>query len=604
LSDTVYNVSVVYKLTDSGAPQKVDKLADSFKSLSSLSSGIASKMDGLASSIMGVGKWALLAAGALGLRALQQGITGLNADAESATIGIAGMLQAGGAFTSFQDSMSRSQELMGQMRRDAAALPGTFDDLRLVFQGGLLPGLAAGKTSTEVEHLAARFMSVGKMLQVDSHTAGRELSMLLEGRAGAHVVMWARLAPLIGKTAQEFNKMTSAQRFEAISKAMNGFDPAIKEYEKSWDAVSSTTMDVLHNFERIATTPLFSVIKEDLFQLNTWFSNNQALVAEWAMIVGGNLVAAYEKVKDALQWIARHHSEILTTAKHAAEGGLVARAGLGLLGNAGGAGMARSGLTAIGGLVGGGVGSGALLAAAVIAPLAIAAARGKVDLQRLFGSLERAASPLVTSFVKLGESLLPTIEDLGRFSAGLIEAVADGLTPFTNALGRFISLQADSIREWSDRMGRWSEGFMNWSRDHGLINDRRANQSSDIPISDLFSLNPSEGGLALIRHLMRMGRPTLLGGAIHDISNDVARTGGAEEMDPSSHYRMNTAQMRAVQEEVRRQTHAQGHTTVNVRIESTINDASDPQRVYMDTRKAVWDAVWNRSQSPTTPVLR
>lgn len=605
MGDTIYNVQVLYRLQTGGAEQKVEGLSSSFKSLSSMADWSVKKIDGLVGSVMSMGKWALLAAGGLGVHALVQSISSLNAEAEGATIGIAGMLQAGGAFTNFQDAMGRSQELMTQMRRDAAALPGTFDDLRQVFQGGLLPGLGAGKSSTEVEHLAARFMSVSKMLQVDSHTAGRELSMLLEGRAGAHVVMWARLQSLIGKSSKDFNAMTSAQRFEAISKAMNGFDPAIKDYEKSWDAVASTTRDTLTNFQRIATTPLFNAVKEDLYQINTWLGNNQALVVEWEMIVGNNLVHAYDRVKDSLHWIWVHHGEILSTAKHAAEGGLVARVGLGLLGNAGGAGLARSGLTALGGLAGGGLGMGALLATAVIAPLAIAAARGKIDLESTFKKVLTATEPLIASFGKLGEVLLPTIDDLGRFSAGLIEAVADGLTPFTLGLKQFVDLQVDSIHFWSNQLHDLGKELGDWLKDHGLIRTSTADRSEDIPWSDVYSGNSRETTMSLLDHIMSMRNPTLTRYGIVDADRQLSATGGGtEEMDPNSHFRFNAQQQRAIQEEVNRHagTHAQNHYTVNVY--NTINEASDPERVYISVNRAIWDAMYRPMAAARSAVLR
>lgn len=608
MSDTTtYNVQVLYRLNSGDATQKVASLSDSFKTLSSMSSWAAGKMDGLASSIISMGKWALLGAGALGVRALAEGITTLNSEAETATIGIAGMLQAGGAFNDFQAAMGRSTELMDEMRKDAAALPGTFDDLRRVFEGGLLGSLAAGKTSKQAEKMAASFMAVSKMLNVDSHTAGRELSMLLGGRAGAHVVLWSRLQPIIGKTAQEFNAMSNKDRFEAIEKALKGFDPAVRAFAHTWDAISSTTKDIWTHFKRMAATPMFNALKSDLDSFNIWTENNKALLIEWEMIVGGNIVAAYQKVKDILQWIWTHHSQLIESAKHAATGGLIARAGLGLLGNAGGAGLARAGLSAIGGLVGGGVGSGALLAAAVIAPLAIAAATGKVNLENTFRKVMTAVDPLVTSFGHLAEALLPTITDLGRFSAGLIEAVADGLTPFTSALGRFIDLQADSIRYWSENLQNWASSFMQWSRDHGLVNDRRQNVSNDIPLSDFYSLNPSEGGLNLIRHLWHMvttGDPVIMNGAIHNASLDTAATGGTEDLGRMSHFQFNSSQLHAMAEEVRRQTHAQGATNVNVRIEATISDASDPTRVYADIRRAVFDGVFRPMELPKTTVLR
>ena len=108
--------------------------------------------------------------------------------------------------------MSVAADVMSQMRKDAAALPGEFRDLVGIFKTISIPGFQAGASVDEIRAVAAQAMAVSQVMGLPMEQASRELAMLLEGRAGAHNVLGMRLAGLAGQRAEAFNKLTAADR--------------------------------------------------------------------------------------------------------------------------------------------------------------------------------------------------------------------------------------------------------------------------------------------------------------------------------------------------------------------------------------------------------
>lgn len=297
MSDQTYTVRTVYTVESKGAQSSIDRLG-------SLLGRIGGVLDRLKSMLLGLAGIfaAAFIGGAVAAGVLLHRLTEVGGQAETTRLALAGMINAQMFSSSatplgnFPEALGASDALIQRMRDHARALPGTFADLQAVMQGSLSGGIQAGQSLAAIEGQAARFMAVTKSLGIDAEQAGRDMTLMMEGRAGAQVASFARLRPLIGKTAQEFNQLTPLQRWQAIGRALQGFTPMVDAYEHSWDAVSSTTEDHLASLFRVGTTPLFEAARTALASLNGWIERNQTQLEAMARLVGGVLTRAFQEL--------------------------------------------------------------------------------------------------------------------------------------------------------------------------------------------------------------------------------------------------------------------------------------------------------------------
>jgi hypothetical protein len=248
------------------------------------------------------------------LGAVSYGTLLLNKELENTQIALAAIFGANGITASMPEGMSVAADVMSQMRKDAAALPGEFRDLIGIFKTISVPGFQAGASIDELRAVAAQAMAVSQVMGLPMEQASRELAMLLEGRAGAHNVLGMRLAGLAGERAEAFNKLPAADRLAAIRKELEKFAPAIEAYSKSFEGLSSTLLDNAKRFLSVATTPLFDRIKGVLGDANAWFDGNQDKVNLWASVIGERLGSAFDFARDKIRawW-----PDIETFAEHA-----------------------------------------------------------------------------------------------------------------------------------------------------------------------------------------------------------------------------------------------------------------------------------------------
>lgn len=275
MSDTIYRVLTVYD-------------ADASKHKSELG-GLASMMD----HVLNLGEK---------LKGVVESIIELSSEAQNARIAIAGLISAGdfpGARSNFQMSMEMSSEIIKKMRKDARDLPGEFEDLQSIFQFGLLGGSQAGKSVNQVEEMSAKLMSVTKALGIQSEFAGREFSELMEGRASSRVTLFAKLKGLMGDKdmdAKKFNALSAPEKWEKIQKALSSFGPMIDEYQKTWDAVSSTATDYAKTLVRIGSAAVFDKLNSGLQAVNSWYEKNQQSVDDFVTSVGEFVASVIERV--------------------------------------------------------------------------------------------------------------------------------------------------------------------------------------------------------------------------------------------------------------------------------------------------------------------
>lgn len=287
-----------------------------------------SKLDGLSGSISRIGHEATILAGSLSgaferavdgafslagalakvgataaLGTVTYGTLLLNKELENTQIALAAIFGANGITSSMPEGMTVAADVMTQMRKDAAALPGQFRDLVGIFKTISVPGFQAGASVDQVRDVAAQTMAVSQVMGLPMEQASREMAMLLEGRAGAHNVLGIRLAGLAGERAEAFNKLPAADRLAAVRRELEKFAPAIEAYSHSFEGLSSTLIDHAKQFLSLATMPLFDRIKHSLSEINTYFDTHEHDVEEVANTVGRRLAAGWDEVESIVKRI-------------------------------------------------------------------------------------------------------------------------------------------------------------------------------------------------------------------------------------------------------------------------------------------------------------
>jgi hypothetical protein len=307
VADVTYRVAI--ELATSGnLGAELGRHISKLDGLSGTISRVGQEASTLAGSLAGAFEGAVSLAGALAkvgaaaaLGAVTYGTLLLNKELENTQIALAAIFGANGITASMPEGMSVAADVMSQMRKDAAALPGEFRDLVGIFKTISVPGFQAGASIDEIRSVAAQAMAVSQVMGLPMEQASRELAMLLEGRAGAHNVLGMRLAGLAGERAEAFNKLTAADRLAVVRKELEKFAPAIEAYSHSFEGLSSTLVDNAKRFLSLATTPLFDRIKGVLGDANSWFDSNQDKVTLWANLIGQRLGDAFDFARDKIR---------------------------------------------------------------------------------------------------------------------------------------------------------------------------------------------------------------------------------------------------------------------------------------------------------------
>ncbi len=272
--------------------QGLSKIGGSLSSAGDALGGVLSKVGMVSAGLAGLGAVGALAGAKLGVE--------LNASLESAQIGLASIFQRAGASSSFSEGMKDSAEFMAKAKADAAALPGTFNDLRDIAQHIAIPLFADGGDKKLLESMSADLMVFGKTASMDLGQVAREANLLLAGHAGSQNRLGQNLG-LSGDSAHAFNAKSGGDKLKELQKLLSGQEDAKKAYAKSYDGLSSTAVDNVRTSLVGATAPLFSKIKDSVSDFNDWFSGPGAgAVSFWVGRISRGLVSAFDIGRDAL----------------------------------------------------------------------------------------------------------------------------------------------------------------------------------------------------------------------------------------------------------------------------------------------------------------
>lgn len=479
-----YTVDVVYHGRDQGAQGMADHLGVSLSGLQGRLDTVTSGMERLAM----VGVAAIGGVAAMGVRTLARGLFDLHTQAEQTGVAIAGALSVNGAAGGIDDGMRQAGAIMSQIRKDAAALPGEANDYITVFTTALPAALQSGfRSGLDVSRFTNQFGALASTWGIDAAQGGRDLRFMLQGHAGAQVAMWTQLQPIIGKTAEEFNRLSAAERRVALEGAVGRFAPMIGRMGPTMAAQIGTLKENWNELRKTATAPLFEHATAAVTRLNGYIEANGPWITHtltsWgesaahgfdAMVDRGTHALDYLRTEGArsVAYLRGHWRELVSEIERSGRSALSVyaglRAGSAVLGAAqtvgGIAGAARSaGLLGGAGEAGGAASLAAAAPVAVGALLAVGAAGlaihdGAFDvnaalrdldpslriLKSGLGELADATRPLVVAY---GSTLLTAITEF----AGVVTPIVGGLA---SVLGTVVRLETEiahlAIDPWRD----------------------------------------------------------------------------------------------------------------------------------------------------------
>jgi hypothetical protein len=232
---------------------------------------------GLAASMAKIGVVGSVAATGFGIK--------INSELEQAQTSLAAIFNSAGQSSGMLGGMKDARDVMKDMRKDAAELPGEFKDLVGIFRMAATPGFQAGGSIKDIEKLSANSMAFAASRGIQMDQAGRELGMLLQGRAGAHNV-FGNLLGLAGDKATTFNAAKPEDRLKTLQRELKKEESSRDFFGSTFDALSSTLIDNAKKFLGAATGGLFDRVKGALASSNEWFDRNEEKIIGFAEKVG------------------------------------------------------------------------------------------------------------------------------------------------------------------------------------------------------------------------------------------------------------------------------------------------------------------------------
>ncbi len=618
MSGVDYKVSVLYDVQTSGAESKVKGLSSAFDSLGKMAGSAGSIMDSMASTMfsVGAGLATLGAAGAIG--AIKKGLNDINGGLESARIGFASTFEMLGAATNFDQGLGMAKGLIEDIRADAKALPGEFSDFVQIGKSLAPAMVGAGKSMQELRDMTRQTAIAGaNFLDSDFKTAGREMAMLIHGRASSHNTLGTNMG--ITATTQvngkDFNKATDDERIKFLNERLSKGDNALKAYERSWAGLTSTMTDGIKALLGRATLPLFDRIKQSISGINDILASGKA--EKLADVIGRDLVIAYDYLAEKGQYIAGHWAGIRDSAvkfgseirdafekiwpiverigsylgeklkdpgeflKHAAE----LRIGLGVAEHAPGIMKGASSLLGgegLGGLAGGGA-AGAV-AAAGAAAVALVALAGAVDV----------VTSAETRYVDISGA---TIDEQMRQGMDFWDFIA--------AYGKGMWLE---IKEnWSSAWAETSDALsMLWSAVHPLVDVMGVALLGAID-AVIYAFRLLLAPITALKYAIeKIAGPQIEGGGI-DIAGAIKRAGAKDKelkavgWNPSD---AELAMMTKTASHVAGKLGGKGATNVTVNAPLTVLSDADPDRLAMKVATHVAGKMRNATTSLGSPTFR
>jgi hypothetical protein len=319
MAATTSIVDLIFKVSDQASgPAK--NIADRMGSVERTMAGVKTAAFAVGASMTAIGG---------GIAYAAKKAVDLGSKFEDTSLSIAGSLMAFDLAPNIQMAETAAVRALGNIDKMAAKLPGTTEDYVEVFKAGLPAAIAAGTTDLDkIADFTSRYTAVATANMVDAQQAGSDLSMMLTGVAGQQVAMFRKLQPLIGKSAEEFNKMTRAARLAAIDKSLASYTGMLG---RAGDTMSSRMGEAEAHVVKIARLggqPIFDEVVRQLTIINKYLTDNEDSIVRTVKTLSERLVKAFrdlvpdvtktleavrgavKNISDAFKWLMDHAGEL------------------------------------------------------------------------------------------------------------------------------------------------------------------------------------------------------------------------------------------------------------------------------------------------------
>lgn len=330
MTDPAYVVRVQYRVDDgaSGPIQQIGekskKAAESGSKMGSVFSGVADRISGAFDAVVSkvaMGATAAAAAAAIaGAKMIKTGIS-VNAQLEDSSMAFASMFNMFGVTSSFEAGLSPAKKLIEGIRKDAADLPGEFQDFVSMAQNITPSMMRLGKSVADVRSnvslLAVTAASVGLKGKAGFEQAANEYAELLSGRAGTHNKLGVRLGidthTKVG--GLEFNKADAQKRYDFLQEMLKRGGAGKEAFGRSWGGMTSTLSDNFKSSMGRVTAPLMDRMKETMGRFLGLSDAHAKDIGAIENIVASKLVSAYDWLEKKTISMVKHWRDIASVAQ-------------------------------------------------------------------------------------------------------------------------------------------------------------------------------------------------------------------------------------------------------------------------------------------------
>lgn len=483
---------------------------------------------------------------------------------EQNQVALAGTLQALGFAPDYEGGLKAADAALSDIIAKAAVLPGEAEQYIEVFRAGL-PQMqyAIGNNINAITEFSNRFSAVAIMFGVNEKQAGRDLQKILAvgaGRAGAATRSFSLLLPFMRKidgqanlTAQSFNRMSEAKRFEILNKALLMQGDALKASANTWDAMEGGFKSAVKMLVRLGGAELFDGIKASLGFVNSLLvdENGKLMIVGQTIVdvgraistsIAGALRDAFgqaTKLYETFQGIAdtaagQHFRNALGYANRrmGEAGGDLVQHHLGSAAGVGGGAAAAAGTAVMAASVVGAVATIAapeVVAAVAVAFLPLIAVAGLAgmalvefstranavvetgaSLARTFGNALTVVDPVMTYFGALQAILGDVAEVLIPFFATSLEELSVPIFALVGYLFELGSTVLGAVRPALLEM---------WV---AIVQAGGEIRAALVPILQMFGIETSNA--ANVLSVVLVGAVTIAAGAVRDLANAIAAT--------------------------------------------------------------------------------
>jgi tRNA-dihydrouridine synthase len=313
MAEVETKVQTVWEVVDHATSRikNMTEAAERFK-------GVAERAKGVA---LGLFAYAGIEASVHGIIRFTQGLINVNSELEKARLNLGGMLwnveqfYGGMGVRNFNEAVAKGAKLFEELEKHAAKAVGTTEDYIQALQAVLQPIATAGGGLQEALEITKLLVPTAQALNIPLSVAAFSIKQALLGMLDARDMLIAQLGlhheilnqmARQGKQAEVLKMLLEAlKRNQEMAAAAGGL----------WEARLATVEDIVKKIKRIIGEELFNAAKRTIDQFEQWYNKNEEAIRKWAKSVGTDLVNAFNKVVQAVQWIAKHWEEITAIIK-------------------------------------------------------------------------------------------------------------------------------------------------------------------------------------------------------------------------------------------------------------------------------------------------